>query len=429
MTTFKRKDVNESSAFLAQTLVSTSTTEPDLVGFREVSVSQFFSWKTPRYESEEENQLPEIGPSDLIVAVRGIILKPQFGFALLDQDEQGKWVVVCKTKEAFFRGSKQHIHYAHELPLAIPEFQPFASKKDARGLHTFSISSNNAVPVGSRGESCAQCVAAGHHIIGEPKIRDGRVEVRACGFSGNLLFCVFEAGRLVKRTVTNSRGKPVEVQELRWIDVTTAKRPSLDVDGNEVEVPMFVERPFVIRLKLSRSTTFLSPAFKLDSLAHPYVPERVESLSRYLYSLARSQDIFEVSSDDPFMDGRTLYGAPTEIYFVSTSPDTISQAGLMPTQGYAPVFARAPIATAEEWLEAAWETYRLERSLTPAGINGEPRPRPIGQIPVFAEPAPAPQALRSAEPQVLRSAELQALPTPNNRAERIKSMLDNLPRG
>lgn len=426
------RDESELSDFFLQTQQSSkSGLDPDDVSFRKVKNGEFFLWNKPRYTKEkEENEIPELTSADQVVAVRGILIKAQFGFNFY---EEGNNVPICQTTQADY-GSER---LTHHLPLLNPIYQPFGSKNDPERivmpreeLYRYNLQ-------GARGKSCAQCVIDGDHYKGTIAQNGARAEFKGdiCSFTCGVFFCVYSLGVLVSNDKMLPSRKVVKVKSIEWKNVSDMVSEVIDSDGNTLQIPRFGREgedtgsPFIIRVRPSVSGAFSKvngKDFHIDRAHGSYLPPDNE-----LFTL---KDYLEYLRADPVCkrnqvvrqtkDNRIVYRMPTDIYFVKASED--SSRGLISSNGvpvFHPLMNDYDSQSVDKMVAFAHHVYQSERKLS--GNIPEPLPRPIPEgekaLPTPTAP-PATLAPERQEPKVVKS----SLPAANGRAS-LDAMLENLP--
>jgi hypothetical protein len=416
--------------------------DPDDVGFRVASTSKnaFFSWDAPTVETGTEKPLPEVTAADNVVALRGMIIKTRFGFSLFDNDANK---MVCKTTAASYDGEV----IESSMPLIRPIFQPYQSKGSDEKLHTPSRDLGRYPTMGSRGQSCEDCVLSGNHYLADADVTQGK---GLCRLTGQVLMVVMAVGVSTTKNKTIN-GKPTQVTELTWKNVVDMTKTQYDDDDNPVEVPRF--RPsngkgqfFVVNLKLGRASIMSevnSDRLRLDLSATPYLPmdDELYSLRDYLSELWESERFKSLKAvTQNRADKRFVYTIPTEVYLVKPTPDT-KTTSIGPSSEALPVFRPAPELFGEDpqaqqrLVRIALGTYLSERALYKVTESDLPKPGALKSAGVSSERTleassskglPAPKPIEQAEPA--KSAAPAPLPEANGRSkDKTLELLNNFP--
>lgn len=351
----------------------TRKADADDKAFRGVKASKnaTLQWFT-RDANGNDTNIPELFTP--VYAVRGVIIKAKFGMGLFDSvAKQG----VCSTISAQIEGLPKVESYH---PMHLPIYGP-AQYNAKNTPHPQIIHFNT---VGSRGQTCEDCVRSGNHVkVHDPiQTKGGKMETPKpdeCGGNCSLLFCVMSIGFGVPNNL-------LQKMEVEWVDVVDYKDPR----GNQI-----YNSPFMLNLSIPKSVATVQLGKKLQVQTEPasYVPNNSVTLKTYLDQLIsdRLVSLAKADKDKHGVELRYIYQAVTEMHLAQPAQGFENQM----ITGY-PVFRSVKdkdvVQNLPVWINTGWKVYENERMAFKTGdqslLTAAPTPQSIAANTQQAASAP-----------------------------------------
>lgn len=322
-------------------------------------------------------------PSHYFVALRGIPVKAQYGFAM--RDSEGK--SICQTTAMINKTFDPAIVKSGSLPLEVPITQIHKSKKAPHELTYWLEDRPHIELYGSRppiGESeetttekrtCQECVLAGQHYEGTlAEFVDNNSKINKCRMQGEVLFAVFQLGILDPSNAL-SGGAP----EVKWVSIAEANlKQKLD---NGTIIP--ITAPFILRLrsmgKMQHQSLGDGDYQQAIIRSKTYLPQEIYSWGDYFKYLNTSRlprgEVRRLN-----LGGNTVYPVVTELYVAKLKNANVAGTH-MPV--FSPVKDPEVIAagydvTPKDWLTTALQALQFETAvnegrseLSPPCFEGE----------------------------------------------------------
>lgn len=203
-----RVDV-EYAAFSGTTLGKSGTNQVKL--FKR----EHFNWYDVN-DQDKEGVITNI----IVVGLRGFVLKAKDGFSLGEKTDNDGYTTICSTTKCTV-GSYT---YNNSRPSPYP-LNKWMKEYGGNGANT-QIKSMGFM--GSRGQTCADCIAQGNNVKGV----NAEGKPNMCGLRTGLLFAVTEVGKSSKKSSTG----------IEWVKITELK--------DEDETQMF-DKPVILNIETS----------------------------------------------------------------------------------------------------------------------------------------------------------------------------------
>lgn len=326
---------SEEAGFFQMTAATVRKPDYESMAFRTIEASKERSmfWHIPGTEMREVQQD--------VIALRGVIIKPRFGFSLYDsQNKRTNCYTVAIEPD---RGP----HVQDRQPMQMPIYSP--QKYKTPGVADDLVSYYN--PIGAKGISCVECVRRGENII---KYVDdkGNAQTDECGLNSSLIFAVMQLG-------ISKQNLAARKIELSWVNVLDLK----DIEGNQI-----YNSPFVANIRISRMPVTKAIGKNLqvkNATTGGYSPVDAQTLGAFLRQMHNEGLV------RPARGGKVIYNSVVEMHVAQ------------PTEAYAkdlsnlikaiPVFnvVRDPNivgSSVQQWISAGWSVY--ETSLAEAKLHG-----------------------------------------------------------
>ena len=214
-------------------------------------------WEIPTSKKQREeagiSKLSEVTahPDHHFCAIRGMIVRFEYGATLIDNTNPSNPNVVCQTTKLVEYLEDQDRVTNSKTPLRFPFYQMHKSKDFPHQITTFLEKPNMKLygsrpPVGieegasfSEFRTCKSCVEAGEHYLGssvEAFKKQG--DIPKCSMNGFIVFCVFQVGRYDTSDLLDGGSA-----KIKWLNIKDANLYTV-ING----VKKHLTRPFILKL-------------------------------------------------------------------------------------------------------------------------------------------------------------------------------------
>lgn len=339
--------------------------------FRKVMTGQstFFSWSKPGAQAADGATLPpEI--TDSIVALRGYIV--HYGSRLSLFDSANKKQICGSVSTVINYDENQNSilsKNAYPIPASIYGCTAFGEERQAS-----AIIENFAVE-GSRGQSCAVCIAKGEHknsYVVESGAEEGKEKTDICGASIRVTMFVTEFAIL-------------EIDEATAQSVATWYKPHeyTNRKGN-----IIIQKPFIAELMIGKAAANKKIGKNFEVITEPNSTIPADSLTfvSYLSKLNAEKKVKVVKMNDRNLfdcEYAMLPMAVTEVWAGQVPPAMKNQ-----MINCWPVFRTYPVSNADlnEYIQAGLAAYSEEKN-NDVNLNDTPE--------LTAAPTPALEAKKT----------------------------------
>jgi hypothetical protein len=214
-------------------------------------------WEIPTTKKQREEagitRLSELTahPDHHFCAIRGIILRFEYGSSLVDNSNPTNPSIICHTtKLVEYLEDKDRVTNS-KTPLRFPFYQIHKSKDFPHQMSTFLEKPNMKLfgsrpPVGteegalfSEFRTCKSCVEAGeHYLASSVEAFRKQNDVPKCSMNGFIVFCVFQLGRYDTTDLLDGGSA-----KIKWLNIKDANLYTV-LNG----VKKQLTHPFILRL-------------------------------------------------------------------------------------------------------------------------------------------------------------------------------------